>query len=51
MSHAALALAVMLAAVAIGLAGPGRRFDRTLVLAVALGAVAVVTHVAELLLA
>jgi hypothetical protein len=51
MSHAALALAIALAAVAIGLISFRRRSDGTLLVACAVAALAVVAHVVELLLA
>ena len=50
MSHAALAVVLVLAAVAFGLASRGRG-ERALVAALVLAGLAVATHVAELLLA
>jgi len=50
MSHAVLALAITIAAVAIGLSGAARSRERSILIACGVAALAVVLHIAEVLL-
>ena len=50
MSHAVLALAITFAAVAIGLSGAAGSRERSILTACSIAAIAVVLHIAEVLL-